>query len=284
MDTKEKVLLTGALVFLSLGVLFIAEANSSGNLRLIACDVGQGDSQLLITPGGKQILVDGGPGTKVVDCLSQKMPFWDRSIDLVVLTHPQKDHMEGLVEVLARYDVEMIATTDVKADSELFSAWDSAVKGEGAKIYQPSAGNQLLLEQVPSLSLEVLWPTKEKLAEWQVNPPKDLNDTSVVTRLNYGQFCAYLTGDIPKETLETLINKPCQILKIAHHGSKTGTNLEILEKAKPQVALIQSGKNSYGHPTKEVLDMLNSKGVKILRNDMEGIIDIQIDGENLNIN
>ena len=97
-------------------------------------------------------------------------------------------------------------------------------------------------------------------------------------RLDVGSSCAYLTGDIPKEMLETLIDRQCQLIKISHHGSKTGTNLEILEKAKPKIAIIQVGKNSFGHPHKEVISLLESKGVKILRNDTGGTIEITADG------
>src|SRR3990167_801771 len=114
LDAKTK-------IFLTLGVIF--------------CDVGQGDGMLLISPLGKQIVVDGGPGTKMVDCLSQNMPFWDRTVELVAATHAQKDHMEGLLEVLARYKVKMIAETKVNNDSDLYREWEKAIKGEKAKVY-----------------------------------------------------------------------------------------------------------------------------------------------------
>ena len=143
-------------------------------------------------------------------------------------------------------------------------------------------------KQGQTLSIDILWPDAQRLSQWQASPPSDLNESAIVLRVNYGPstssgFCAYLTADIPKETLQGLIEKECQILKIAHHGSKTGTNEEILNEVRPRLAIIQVGKNSYGHPTKEVLDLLRSKAVKILRNDTNGIIEIKSDGRYLNV-
>src|SRR3989304_1750661 len=155
MDQKTKFLLTLALIFAVLGILVIFQAQGSGKLRLVACDVGQGDGILVISPGGRQVVVDGGPGTKIVDCLGQKMPFWDRTIEMMVSTHPQKDHMEGLLSVLSRYKVKMIATTQVKNETELFDEWQKALENEGAKIYTPKAGDQLKADRI---EFDVLWP------------------------------------------------------------------------------------------------------------------------------
>ena len=285
MDQRHKILLTLALILAALGLLVIVQTQSLGKLRLVFCDVGQGDGMLLITPSGKDIVVDGGPGTKIVDCLGEKMPFWDRTIEMVVLTHPQKDHMEGLLSVLSRYKVKMIATTGVENETELFKAWQTAIKAEGARIYTPKAGDRLVLDSVrgQTSSMDVLWPTSEKLEIWKLAGLSELNKSSVVLRLEMDGFCAYLTGDIPKEILEGLIDGTCQVLKISHHGSKTGTNQEILDSIDPKVAIIQVGKNSFGHPHKEVLEMLGSKGVKIYRNDINGVIELKSDGDNYKV-
>ena len=290
-DPKTKITLTLAVVFAGLGLLLILSFQNSGKFRLIACDVGQGDGMLLVSASGKQIVVDGGPGTKIADCLSQNMPFWDRTVELVVATHAQKDHMEGLLEVLARYKVEMVAETKVNNDSDLYREWKKAVEEEKAKVYVPRAGDRLVIDskQGQTLSLDILWPDAQELSQWQASPPSDLNESAIVLRVNYGPstssgFCAYLTADIPKEIFANLALqgealRGCQVLKISHHGSKTGTSQEILDKVKPQVAVIQVGKNSYGHPTKEVIDLLTSNAVKILRNDTNGIIEIVSDGK-----
>ena len=280
-DAKTKITLTLALIFAGLGLLLIFSFQNFGKFRLIACDVDQGDGMLLISPSGKQIVVDGGPGTKITDCLSANMPFWDRTVELVVATHAQKDHMEGLLEVLARYKVEMVAETKVNNGSELYRAWEKAVENEKTKVYVAKAGDKLSIDakQGQTLSIDILWPEAGKLAVWQSSPPSDLNESAIVLRVNYGQLCAYLTGDIPKETLQGLIDRQCQVLKISHHGSKTGTNEEIINEVRPRLVIIQVGKNSYGHPTKEVIDLLTSNTVKILRNDTNGIIEVTSDGK-----
>jgi len=300
MDAKSKLLLFFAINFIGLGLLLIIQSSANlGKLRFIACDVGQGDGMLIITPSGKQIVVDGGPGNRIVDCLSQKIPFWDRKIEMILLTHPQKDHIEGLVDVLKKYEVGVIASSGVKQDSETFKAWEDAVSAEKSKVHTAKAGDRLILDSVQArlpateaagsvgqgrTLMQILWPTRQMLDVWKTSPPSDLNDSSIVLRLEFGSFCAYLTGDIPKETLQNLIDKNCQILKVSHHGSKTGTNEEILEKVGPEVAVVQVGKNSYGHPHKDVLDLLRAKEVKTLRNDIKGLIEIDFDGKKLTIN
>src|SRR3989344_8345957 len=160
MDAKTKITATLAVIFAGLGVLLILSFQNYGKFRLIACDVGQGDGMLLVSPSGKQIVVDGGPGTKIVDCLSANMPFWDRTVELMVATHAQKDHMEGLLEVLARYRVKMIATTKVNNGSELYRAWEKAVEEEKASVYVAKKGDRLKVDQ---LTLDVLWPESQKL-------------------------------------------------------------------------------------------------------------------------
>lgn len=302
MESRQKFLFILVLIVVGIGLTVIVQINSLGKLRFIFCDVGQGDAILMITPSGREILVDGGPGSRVLGCLSGRMPFWNRTLDAVFLTHSQQDHMEGLVSVLANYKVKMIGTTGVKNETALFGAWQQAMEAEKSKIYTPKRGDMLIVDPSTSLTLrvievlrasssrgsnvtiEILWPPAEKIGQWRSETPEDLNDSSVIMRVTYGQICAYLTGDIPKEILETVADKPCHILKVAHHGSRTGTNQEILDKVKPQIAVIQAGENNrFGHPHKEVVDLLNSKGIKTLRNDELGTFEVNTDGERLSI-
>ena len=287
MNSFDKILLTGALILLGLGILFIFQSQSFGVDRLIFCDVGQGDGMVLISKS-RQVVIDGGPGRKMSDCLSKYMPLWDRKVEMMVLTHPQKDHMEGLIDVLARYEVATVVSTGIPNVSGEYMVFSDAVKGEKARVYIGKRGDKFVVGQ--GLTLRVLWPFganapqgKPSIEDWKKNAPKDLNETSIVMRLNSQSGCVYLTGDIPKEVLQWLVDKTCEVLKIAHHGSKTGTNIEILEKIKPKIAVIQVGKNSFGHPHREVIEMLESKGVKILRNDTNGIIEIISDGKSYKI-
>ncbi|MDO8486675.1 MAG: hypothetical protein Q7S45_00035 [Candidatus Curtissbacteria bacterium] len=276
MISKNNLLIYFALIFLGLGVLLIFQLKDLGKFKMIACDVGQGDGLLLISPGGKQVVVDGGAGKKILDCLSSHMPFWDRKVEMMVSTHPQKDHMEGLVAILGRYKVDMIVATGVVNKTQLFAVWQEEIKKSGARVYIPGAGDKF---KVDALDFDVLWPSWAKASEWQANAPRDLNETSIVMRASYGDFCVYLTGDLPKEILAKIIDKPCQVLKVVHHGSRTGTDQEVIDAIRPQLAIIQVGaKNQYGHPHKEVLDVLTANGVKILRNDLNGEIEVDSDG------
>lgn len=273
---KHKLLLTLASIFFGLGILLIAQLQNPGKFRFIACDVGQGDGMLLITPGGSQILIDGGPGSKILDCLSEHMPFWDRKIEVALNTHAQQDHLAGIIEAASRYEIGTFITTNIGNSAEFYTHWQKEIADKKIKVYVAKSGDVLTF---PGVKLEVLWPPADKLEAWQKEPPKDLNMTAFVLRLDVGSKCAYLTSDEPFEVLETVLDRPCDVLKVAHHGSKTGTSEKLLEQIKPKIAVIQVGKNnSYGHPTPEVLEMLEKFGVKVLRNDLNGEIELGIRG------
>ncbi len=274
MDNKSKAILVFSLCLFVLGLLAIAASGKLGRVRIIACDVGQGDGILIITPGGRDIVIDGGPGSKIADCLSRYMPFWDRTIELMVLTHPQQDHMEGQMAIFSNYLVKAVVTTGVKNDTDLYREWQKAFTHEGSKVYKPVAGEKI---QVGDIVFDVLWPTPDKYSLWSIAAPTDINESSVVLRLNFAGHCAYFTGDIPKEILETAVDKKCAILKVSHHGSKTGTSKKVLDLVRPETALIQVGKNNrFGHPHKEVLDLLEEGKVKVLRNNELGNIEVSI--------
>src|SRR3989344_888122 len=289
MNQKSKIILILSAIVIVLGILFILESQKVGKLRLIFCDVGQGDGMLIVSPKGSQVVVDGGPGSKIVDCLGANMPFWDRTIEMMILTHAQQDHMEGQIEVFNRYKVERVIWSGVENTTALFNQWQKLLIAEKSAVHLGRTGDKLKLDKIV---FDVLWPSAEMSNVWKIAPPADINNSSVVVRLEYNPdtgsgeaVCAYLTGDLPKEILEGLINRPCQILKISHHGSKTGTNQEILEKVNPQIAVIQVGsKNRFGHPHKEVLDLITLKGIEILRNDINGAIEIVSDGKSYTIN
>lgn len=277
---KTKFLLTCASIFVVLGFLFLFQSQNTGKLRLIFCDVGQGDGILIISPSGREAVVDGGPGNKMVDCLGSHMPFWDRTVEFMVSTHPQTDHMEGLIGVLQDYQVKTIETTGVFNTIKLFDVWQKDIKAEGAKIYTPNVGDSVVLDPQGPVTMTMLWPGREQIDIWKTNAAADLNVTAIVIRVQYHDFCAYLTADITKEILEKVVDKQCQVLKVAHHGSRTGTSEAVIDEIKPKIAVVQDGKNnSYGHPHKETLDILNAHGVKILRNDQLGTVEVTVDSK-----
>ncbi len=285
---STKIFIYAALILVGLGALLIWQSQQIGKFRLIACNVGQGDALLLIAPRGQQIVVDGGPNNKVVDCLAQHMPFWDRKVEVVVNTHPQQDHLQGLTQVLKDYEVELVVRTPVGHTTELYKSWQMGLESAKIKTHNPVTGQTIV---VGGLYLEILWPDQEHLDLWRLSPPSDLNETSIVMRVNFpktaessGTNCIYLTGDINVEILERLIDKPCDILKVAHHGSRTGTTDALLAMIKPKIALMQLGaKNRYKHPHKEVMDVFSKFGVKVLRNDLNGEIEVDSDGKSWSV-
>lgn len=278
MNKKAKTYLSLGMFFVVFGLSVISSFSKSTNFKIVFCDIGQGDGILIVTESGKQVVIDGGPGSQMTDCLSNHMPFWDRTIEMMSPTHFQKDHMEAQVDIFNKFNVENVITTKVLGTSRLAKEWNESLEVEGSSVHVPKAGEKIVVDD---LVFEVLWPTNLAIAEWKELVPADLNETSIVLRLvwqsRHGEKCAYFTGDIPKEILETVIDKPCELLKIAHHGSKTGTSDLVLEKIRPKLAVIQVGKNSYGHPTREVLDLLSKHSAKVLRNDQERTIEIDKD-------
>ncbi|OGV89437.1 hypothetical protein A2Z41_00405 [Microgenomates group bacterium RBG_19FT_COMBO_39_10] len=260
---------------LIIGLIWSAILSLPDNqLHLVFCDVGQGDATL-IYQGSNQILIDGGPDQRVLGCLSYHLPFWDREIEMVIVTHPESDHITGLIDVIERYNVRQFVINSVGKDSAVFKEFQAAVLAEKASVYFPKAGDRI---KANSLVLSFLWPQhQEKVLG--VNAEGEVNDTSLVFELAYGQFEALLTGDISTKVESQLDLDDIEILKVAHHGSKYSTSEEFLEKSRPELAIISVGKNSFGHPTQEVIEKLNQAGVELLRTDQEGEIEVVSNGE-----
>jgi competence protein ComEC len=277
-----------SLVILPFSFLFSWPDNKA---YLIACNVGQGDA-LLITRESTQILIDGGPNSKVLECLANNMPFWDKEIELMINTHPEKDHLAGLVAVLDRYQVDKIVANSLVADSDVFRSFLDKVRTRQLSVYSPQLGDKI---KIGEIELDTLWPRLRQgyggqadsgnMALWQDNAESKvlgeevfkgkLNEKSLVFHLRYGNFDAILTGDIDEAVEKQIIKdnqfSSIEVLKVAHHGSKYSSSEEFLEAVKPQTAIISVGKNSYGHPTLEVLDRLKQLNIKVLRTDQEEV-------------
>jgi len=270
-----------------IGILFLAnilawiavfDLNHPRLLEVSFFDVGQGDSVFIETPGKRQILIDGGPDSTVLEKLGEEMPFWDREIDLIILTHPDFDHLIGLIEVLKNYKVTNILWTGIEFDNNAHEDWLNAIREEGAKIIIVQAGQRVKIGEV---NLEIIYPF-ENLNGKKV---KDINNSSIVARLIFRKTSFLFPGDIYKSAEKEIVDRnndlDSDILKISHHGSKNSSDEEFVRKVSPEIGLISVGKNNkYGHPHQEILGILEKYGIKILRTDVDGDIKIISDGNN----
>lgn len=255
------------IIILPLAVLFYWP---SRNLTLVACNVGQGDA-ILITKGFNQLLIDGGPDNKVLDCLAENMPFWDKTLELVINTHPEKDHVGGLIYVLERYNVTQLIRNNLVMESDIFQKFKQELEKRKIPVFYPKPKDRI---KIAGLELKTLWPSQQVLGATALGK-EEINNSSLVFHLKEGEFDVLLTGDIDEEVEKQLIQenefKDIEVLKVAHHGSKYSTSEEFLNAIKPKIAIISVGKNPWGHPTQEVLQRLREKGIKILRTDEDKI-------------
>ncbi len=251
----------------------------AGGLKVVFFDIGQGDSIFIESPQKHQILIDGGPSNKVIEKLGFEMPFWDKKIDLIILTHPDYDHLRGLLDVLDNYTVGNIMWTGELSEGKTFESWQEKIKKEGANIFLTKAGDKITAGDV---KIDILYPF-DLLKE----DSKNNNETSIVGRLVFGSTSFLFTGDASKKNEQEIIltNQSIEsnVLKIAHHGSKYSTSKEFLASVKPNLAVISVGaNNSYGHPTSEVLSALTEFGIKVIRTDEQGDIEMLSDGNLIN--
>lgn len=266
--TKSFIL--GILTFLTVLVFWFVFEKENQKAEVIFLNVGQGDSQLIVLPGDMQILIDGGPNTDISAKISKYIPFYDKDIELVILTHPHADHLRGLLSVLKDYNVKNFMWSGANYESKVYTEFLDALKKEGSNVYIAEAGDLISFEKDPIL--KILAPLKNTLAK----NFKGIHESMVVSELSLGNKKFLLTGDMEAELESQLIAskeiEDVDVLKIGHHGSKTSTSENLLKIAKPEEAIIQVGNNSYGHPTPLVLDRLTKFGVKIFRNDQLGDI------------
>lgn len=250
-----------------------------GKLHVTFLDVGQGDAIFIQTPQGQKILVDGGPSpTILLAALGRRMPFWDRTIDLVVLTHPHDDHVSGLIPVLERYQVKAFLDGGQEHPTPIYTRCLKLVQEKSIPYQLARAGMQIQLGK--GLQMKVFHPQSELLSGTR----SDVNNNSIVLRLAYGRISFLLPGDVEEEAEAVLLSGnedlASTILKSPHHGSDTSLNPRFLEAVNPQLAVIQVGAdNKFGHPDPATVAKLEEHGVTVLRTDQNGTVEVVSDGE-----
>lgn len=254
------------LASLAIGIVssFVFFENNPSRVRVAFLDVGQGDS-ILITRGSNQILIDTGKNSRaLLSELGRFLSPWDRTIEVVILTHHDQDHVGALPDLLSRYDVRVIFSTDIPDSTEMNRALKQVIDEYGVQVVTPSIGTSLRLGT--EARLDIVFPDSSTRLDL-----KNTNSSSVVSLLSVGADTFLFTGDLPKEEM-VLSAKDIHVLKVSHHGSKYSTSDVFLERMIPEEAIISVGKNSYGHPAQEVLDRLEKHEIKIFRTDIHGTI------------
>ncbi len=260
----------GMLLVISLLLAGIILHLRNQKLKIVFLDVGQGDA-VLIEKGSNQILIDGGPSSqKELEELGKYIPFWDRTIELVIATHPDQDHIGGLIGVLKNYKVCEEMDNAATGDSDAYKNYLQLIDEKKIDRLRGERGMNIKLAEA---NLAILYPGKNL-----VNNPKDTNADSIVAKMTSGQNSFLFTGDFPTEQDTKIfaagVDLAATILKVAHHGSKYATSTEFLDRVRPQEAIISVGANNrYGHPAAEVVDKLKTRGILVKRTDQLGDIE-----------
>jgi len=289
MPKKTVYLIITVLMLITIFSQFLTPNN---NVRIIFCDVGQGDGIYIDLPKDVDIVIDGGPNNKILECLGRYMPVWDRKIEIVVLTHPQADHLNGLIEVVKRYEVEHFITSPIGNTTKGYTKLVEAIQEQQIAIKNVYTGDRIKLGEI---TLQTLWPSRAYVAnssnaEISENilgvstTNADLNDFSVVLQFTYGEFDAVFSADADENIQDEILAantklQPVEIFKIPHHGSSSGLLDEFIDQFEPIFAIISVGKNQWGHPTTELLSRLSSRSIPVLRTDINGDIVIVTNGQ-----
>lgn len=273
--SKKQIKIYLSLLLLVLSYLWWQLGDQAKYLQVNFLDVGQGDSTLITAPSGEVILVDGGPNNKLLAQMSKFLPWWERTIDYLVISHWDDDHYIGLIQVLKKYEVKKILVSylpDISSPSYL--AWQDALEQEGISPKILKAGETW--QGVNNLSWQIVAASNDKNLED--------NDKSLVLRLSYGQTDFLLSGDLPTEQEEKLlankINLEAEVLKVGHHGSKYSSSQEFLNSVEPKVCIISaSADNKFGHPHPETLERLARVKCNIYETSKLGNISILSNGQ-----
>jgi len=248
----------------------------SKNLILRFYDIGQGDSSLVTIPNNLRILIDGGPDSTILNKLGRDIGPINRSLTFGILTHEHSDHATGFKEALSYYKTNSLISSTNISQFDVYKQYTSRVAVAGDKITIPS--------YLHNVTLTVLWPPRELKSKNCGNycfiDPTDLNDTSLVFLLEYGNFKALYLGDVTNKVLETLPDLGViNVVKVPHQGSAGSFLPEFYKKIKPKYAVIMVGQNNYGHPDLELINFLKSLGTKVLITKDIGDIFFKVTGD-----
>lgn len=254
--------------------VFFHEHNG-GLLNIYFLDIGQGDGILIETPNKNRIMIDGGPDSKVVRKLGEILSFYTKSLDALLVTNPDQDHLAGFVHIAQVFSINSIIEPGTISKSELYRTWSNLVEEKSIRKIYAKRGMEIVLDT--DVVLTILFPDRDVSA-------LKTNDGSVVAKLTYKDVSVLFTGDAPQAIERYLADLDrdylkSDVLKVGHHGSHTSTHGDFLKTVGPAYAIISSGKdNKYGHPRKEVLDTLHTAGVEVFNTGQMGTVTFWTDG------
>jgi competence protein ComEC len=271
----SRIILLSIICVIGFLALFQTPQTSPEYLSVRFLDVGQGDAIHIQTPDGYEMLIDGGPNSLVLRELAQGRSFFDTSIDVVIATHPDTDHIGGLVDVLQRYTVDTVIQTNNINETPAAAAYDQEVLGEGENLVQAQTGQIVRLGA--STTVRVLAPSGDT-SQWRSNA------ASIIVQVSYGDIDFLLTGDASVSTEDyvaqfqgTAIES--EVLKLGHHGSQTSTSGFFLDAVQPEYAVVSAEANSrYGHPHADVIARVEERGIEVVSTAQEGTIEFLTDG------
>lgn len=267
-------------VFINIFIWFaVARVDRHGVLTVVFLNVGQGDAMYIEAPNGNQMIIDGGPPSgAVLRELGRVMPFWDKSLDVVLATHPDQDHVGGLPSVLARMRTDNVITSENTSDTGAYGAFEKVILEKHPTRILARAGERIILDD--GVVVEILFPDRNA-SGWETNT------ASIVARLSYGDQSFIFTGDSPISVEKYLVGKNggalhSSVLKLGHHGSRTSSSKVFLSAVDPEYAVISAGKdNKYGHPHKEVTDLLKELKTPSISTADSGTVIFRTDGTDL---
>lgn len=261
--------------------IFLVNIYINNELTITFIDVGQGDSILIEAPCGKNVLIDGGRSNNYNFLAEFLLKNHIYNIDTIIITHIHNDHIGGIIDVVEMLNVrKIIIGTDVFVSGD-FIELKKVLNEKHLKMIKGVREQEINIKS--DLKIKILHPSLELI----VNTDDDINNNSLVSLLQYKDIKILFTGDIQHEAEEYIMSNikkiDIDILKIAHHGSKTSTSQKFIEFFTPEIAVIQVGKNFFGHPHEEVLKLLKENNIKVYRNDKSGAIIIKTDGKNIKV-
>lgn len=280
MQRRGKIFLIGVVATAIFSLcLFLFFYHPAKLLEVDFLDVGQGDAELIKTPYGQKILIDGGPDNKVLSELGRNLPLFERKIDLVILTHPHDDHVVGLIDVLKKYKVGKIVLADSPGNAPAYEEFLRLTNEEKVPMVLVFGRQMIMLG--PDLRLEIVHPERGDIG-------LDLNEDSIVARLVFKNKKFLFTGDASLKTeaklLREKIDLQSDVLKVGHHGSETASSLDFLRAVAPEYAVIECGvNNQFGFPKPDTLWRLSKVGAKIFRTDLKKTIKIKTDGGKIDV-